>query len=198
MKSKIKLLAIGLVTVAALAGCSSAETSSQAFTITSQQLQEVKSMPKIPAYTVQGNLSEIAQIGTQTQGALPWQRVLGTVEDVLAPVEVPIDGQETPGLWVPVVINVEQSDPSLSNPTVTLRVYPYSEHAPDLSRLVKGQRVLAVGTGPYSDSTGILAVSLGWLLDVAADGRVTDMYAEHKLSGSFNDVADLLNMDKLG
>jgi len=197
MKRNISVIAASLLGVTLLTGCSIGTTSSQGFTITSQQLERVQNLPKVPSYTVQGNLIQISEIGTQSQGALPWERVLGTVEDVLAPVTVPIDGQDAPGVWVPVVIQVEQSDPVLSQRTIILRVYPYSEHAPDLTKLSKGQRVLAVGTGPYTDSTGISAVSLGWLISVADDGKVTDLYPEHRLDENFNDVADLFNMKPL-
>jgi len=193
-----QVLATGLTIIGMLAGCTQATSAPQGFSISSQQLDAVMKTPKVPSFAVEGSLKEIAEFGTQTKGPLPWEHVLGTVEDILPPVTVNIEGQETPGMWVPVVVRVQQASPALNETSVTLRVYPYSEHAPDLTQLSKGELILAVGTGPYTDQTGIEAVSLGWLLDVSADGSVKDLYAGHQLTGNFNDVADLLNMSKIG
>ncbi len=182
-----------LLSMAALAGCQP-QSKPQALTISQSEIQEMKSIGKLQGDSINGDLEFIAQFGMSAKNQA--QRLLGTIVDVQSPVMIKIGENE---LWpyVPVVIRVDQADPKLTEETYTLRLFANSENFPDLSNIFAGQRVLAVGGPLTTDKDGLEVVPLGWLLEVADDGSVTDLNPNHELTGNFNDVADLLRMEPL-
>ncbi len=185
-------LALGFA-ASALTGCQST-SESKGLTISAEEVQEMKKFGKVEGYVLSGDLEFIAKFGRLAQNQS--QRILGTVVDVLSPVVLQVNATET-SPWVPVKIRVEQSDPKLANETYLVRLFANSENMPDLSKIYVGQRVLAVGGALSTDKAGVEAISLGWLLEVADDGSVTDLNPNHELTGNFNDVADLLRMEPL-
>jgi hypothetical protein len=185
-------LAIAFAT-ATLTGCQST-SESKGMTISAEEIQEMKNFAKVDGFSLNGDLEFIAKFGSSAQSQS--QRIIGTVVDVLSPVVLQVNSTET-SPWVPVKIRVEQSDPKLGNETYLVRLFANSENMPDLSRIYVGQRVLAVGGALSTDKAGVEAISLGWLLEVADDGSVTDLNPNHELTGNFNDVANLLRMEPL-
>ena len=178
---------------ATLTGCQST-SESKGLTISAEEIQEMKDFGKVDGFVLSGDLEFIAKFGSSAQNQS--QRILGTVVDVLSPVVLQVNSTET-SPWVPVKIRVEQSDPKLGNETYLVRLFANSENMPDVSRIYVGQRVLAVGGALSTDKAGVEAISLGWLIEVSADGSVTDLNPNHNLTGNFNDVADLLRMEPL-
>ena len=182
-----------LISAAVLSGCQQ-QSQAQPLTISQSEIQEMKKIGKLQGYALNGDLEFIAKFGMSAKNQA--QRILGTIVDVQSPIMIKVAGNE---VWpyVPVVIRVIQADPKLTEETYSLRLFANSENFPDLSNLFVGQRVLAVGGPLTTDKEGLEIIPLGWLLEVADDGSVTDLNPNHELTGNFNDVADLLRMEPL-
>jgi len=182
-----------LISAAVLSGCQP-QSQAQPLTISQSEIQEMKKIGKLQGYALNGDLEFIAKFGMSAKNQA--QRILGTIVDVQSPVMIKVAGNE---VWpyVPVVIRVIQADPKLTEETYSLRLFANSQNFPDLSNLFVGQRVLAVGGPLTTDKEGLEIIPLGWLLEVADDGSVTDLNPNHELTGNFNDVADLLRMEPL-
>ena len=100
-------------------------------------------------------------------------------------------------LWVPVVIDVVQSDPQIQESQIIVRVIPKNEFSQDLEEINIGDLVLTVGSSINLDPSGERGSSLGWMLEVDEDGSLRDLNTSNVIAGKFNDVADLLRMEPL-
>ena len=183
-----------LLSIAALAGCQS-QSKPQALTISQSEIEEMKQVQKLPGASVAGDLDYIVNWGKDAEDQS--QRILGRVVDVLAPKTGALGDSGFELLWVPVVIDVVQSDPQIQESQIIVRVIPKNEFSQDLEEINIGDLVLTVGSSINLDPSGERGSSLGWMLEVDEDGSLRDLNTSNVIAGKFNDVADLLRMEPL-
>lgn len=193
MQKKYLLATALVLATASLTSCSTSNGASS-FQITTSQIRQFEAVPKVTGYSIDGSLDFLATFSSRGQG---WVRVLGTIEDVLPPVEA----QNSLGdkvTWVPIIVNVEQSDPKTKASRVTLRLLATDPSAPNLADLYAGQRVLAIGNDLPQDSSKTASITLGWIFGVDETGSVLGLQPDDTHRGKFNTFASLLRMEPLG
>jgi hypothetical protein len=182
---------MGLLTMSACSG----QNESKETTISQTQIAGMKQVQKLPGASVAGDLDYIVNWGKDAEDQS--QRILGRVVDVLAPKTGSLGDSGFELLWVPVLIDVVQSDPQIQDSRMVVRVIPKNEFSQDLEEINIGDIVLTVGTSINLDPAGERGSSLGWMLEVDEDGSLRDLNTSNVIAGNFNDVADLLRMEPL-
>ena len=193
--NRVLTSALSLSMLFALTGCADKPARDQAFTISTQEIQEALDAPKLEGYMLSGGLEFIAKFGSGANVASRSSRVVGVVQDIL-----PMESHRTTLLpiekiWVPVIVHVEQANPELTQETIVVRVFPNSENMPDISKLYKGQRVLAVGVETTIDEADMYGVSLGWLLEIDTNDQLRDLNPKNKVTGTFTENAVLFGLN---
>lgn len=192
--NRVRTSALSLSILFALTGCADTPARDQAFTMSTQEIQEALDTPKLEGYMLSGGLEFIAMFGSGANAASKSSRVVGIVQDIL-----PMESHRTTMLpiekiWVPIIVQVEQANPELTQETIVVRVFPNSENMPDISKLYKGQRILAVGVEPTIDEADMYGVSLGWLLEIETNDQLRDLNPKNKVTGTFTENAVLFGL----
>jgi hypothetical protein len=194
MRNLTKPIALAIALSLGLSACG-VSRDTEPRSISEDQVAAMKAEPKYQSAGIAGDLNYIVNWGKDA--ASPSQRILGKIIDVLPPRRGQLGSSGFELLWIPVVLEVEQADPELSSERVIVRIIPRSEFTQNLDEVNIGDRVLTVGTAMAKDPSGETGSSLGWMLEVATDGGLRDLNTANQISGTFNEVADLLRMKPL-
>jgi len=191
MKTKSNQFGAFLVCIAltlSISGCSESSVKSAPGQISKIDIHRLTSLPKLEGYFPKSDLE------TRIQMAATPQHVVGVITSILTPVSSRLFSGDLVE-WVPIIVKVEKSKPSLPTGELMLRLYPTSDPENQLLFLKVGQRVLAMGSVPILDDSNHLGSSLGSIFLIGTDGNVYNFDSTHTLAGTSSAALMKLNLD---
>lgn len=187
------LSALLLSNTLVLSGCAPAQNE-MGFTISASDIQRADAMQALPGFESATQLADVFKLGTAAPDGEKSEHIVGIIRDILPIETVEVGSLKLTKMWVPILIEVEQSNPAVQGTELILRVFPSSEKMPLLASLKRGERVLAIGVAPSMDETGTFGVSLGWLFEINASGEIVDTTGSSEVLGKFETYADQLGL----